>query len=207
MASGARQVRAEQRVGAGVSGKYRTIVADPPWPFAWQGGTGGRRANATKLGYETITVEEIAAEHGPGSVADDATLFLWATMATVHSGEAQGVARQWGFPTRTGEFIWRKPNFGTEVYPRIGHEVCMIYKRGKGSLRPDAPRNVHSVQTWSQRYENNGGKSHSSKPDAFYDHVEQGYVGPYLEMFARRARFGWDYYGDESLGTATTGEA
>lgn len=189
-----------------MSGKYRTIVADPPWPFAWQGGTGGRRANATKLGYETITVEEIAAEHGPGNVADDATLFLWATMATVHSGEAQGVARQWGFPNRIGEFIWRKPNFGTGVYPRAGHEVCMIYKRSKGSLRPDAPRNVHSVQTWSQRYENNCGKSHSAKPDAFYDHVEQGYSGPYLEMFARRARFGWDYHGDESLGTAEVPE-
>ena len=26
--------------------------------------------------------------------------------------------------------------------------------------------------------------------------------GPYLEMFARRARFGWDFWGDESLGTA-----
>jgi N6-adenosine-specific RNA methylase IME4 len=26
--------------------------------------------------------------------------------------------------------------------------------------------------------------------------------GPYLELFARRARFGWDYWGDQSLGTA-----
>jgi N6-adenosine-specific RNA methylase IME4 len=24
-------------------------------------------------------------------------------------------------------------------------------------------------------------------------------------MFARRARFGWDYYGDQSLGTADLG--
>jgi N6-adenosine-specific RNA methylase IME4 len=26
--------------------------------------------------------------------------------------------------------------------------------------------------------------------------------GPYMEAFARRARFGWDYWGDQSLGTA-----
>lgn len=26
--------------------------------------------------------------------------------------------------------------------------------------------------------------------------------GPYVELFARRARFGWDYWGDQSLGTA-----
>jgi N6-adenosine-specific RNA methylase IME4 len=34
------------------------------------------------------------------------------------------------------------------------------------------------------------------------DIVEQVSPGPYLEMFARRARFGWDYWGNESLGTA-----
>jgi N6-adenosine-specific RNA methylase IME4 len=43
---------------------------------------------------------------------------------------------------------------------------------------------------------------HSAKPEAFLDLVEQVSPGPYLEMFARRARFGWDYWGDESLGTA-----
>lgn len=43
---------------------------------------------------------------------------------------------------------------------------------------------------------------HSRKPEAFLDLVEQQSPGPYLEMFARRARFGWDYWGDESLGTA-----
>jgi N6-adenosine-specific RNA methylase IME4 len=42
----------------------------------------------------------------------------------------------------------------------------------------------------------------SSSTDAFLDIVEQVSPGPYLEMFARRARFGWEYYGDESLGTA-----
>jgi hypothetical protein len=26
--------------------------------------------------------------------------------------------------------------------------------------------------------------------------------GPYVELFARRAGFGWDYWGDQSLGTA-----
>jgi N6-adenosine-specific RNA methylase IME4 len=44
--------------------------------------------------------------------------------------------------------------------------------------------------------------SHSSKPEVFLDLVERVAPGPYLEMFARRARFGWDYWGDQSLGTA-----
>jgi N6-adenosine-specific RNA methylase IME4 len=43
---------------------------------------------------------------------------------------------------------------------------------------------------------------HSAKPDAFLDVVERVSPGPYVELFARRARFGWDYWGNESLGTA-----
>jgi N6-adenosine-specific RNA methylase IME4 len=46
----------------------------------------------------------------------------------------------------------------------------------------------------------------SAKPEAFLDIVEQVSPGPYLEMFARRARFGWDYWGNESLGTAAMSE-
>lgn len=44
--------------------------------------------------------------------------------------------------------------------------------------------------------------AHSAKPEAFLDIVEQVSPGPYCELFARRARFGWDYWGNESLGTA-----
>jgi N6-adenosine-specific RNA methylase IME4 len=45
------------------------------------------------------------------------------------------------------------------------------------------------------------GRSNTQR-NAFLDIVERVSPGPYLEMFARRARFGWDYYGNESLGTA-----
>ena len=40
---------------------------------------------------------------------------------------------------------------------------------------------------------------HSRKPDAFYDLVEQVSPGPYLEMFSRRSRLGWDTWGNEAL--------
>lgn len=48
---------------------------------------------------------------------------------------------------------------------------------------------------------------HSEKPEAFLDLVEQVSPGPYLELFARRNRLGWDTYGDECLPTATLNEA
>lgn len=182
--------------------RYRTIVADPPWVFQWQGGSGGRRRNETRLPYETMAVDELRFVRVARLAADDATLLLWSTQEQLHSGSAQYIAWAWGFPTRVGEVIWRKPNFGTGAYPRIGHETCVIYKRGNGSLKEDAPRNVHSVQTWRQpRGKGNQGKTHSAKPDGFYDFVEQGFDGPYAELFSRRARFGWDYpIGDQALG-------
>lgn len=40
---------------------------------------------------------------------------------------------------------------------------------------------------------------HSAKPEAFLDMVEALSPGPYLEMFARRNRLGWDTWGNESL--------
>jgi N6-adenosine-specific RNA methylase IME4 len=135
-------------------------------------------------------------------VEDDTALFLWATQEMIHTGQARAVAVAWGFPKRVGEIVWRKPNYGTGAFPRAGHETCLLYGRSNGSFS-GTPRDVHSVQTWSQVCgQNNGGKVHSAKPDGFYDLVERSLPGPYLELFARRARFGWSYWGDQSLGTA-----
>ncbi len=41
--------------------------------------------------------------------------------------------------------------------------------------------------------------AHSAKPEAFLDLVEQVSPGPYLEMFARRQRLGWDTWGNEAF--------
>jgi N6-adenosine-specific RNA methylase IME4 len=180
--------------------RYATIVADPPWPFRWDGRAGGQRRNSTRLGYETMSYDAIRALGVQGGeVARDATLLLWLTQEAMHRGEALAVATAWGFPTRAGEFVWQKPNFGMGAFPRFAHEICVIYRRGSGSLKIDAPRDLPSVQRWAQPRAR--GKLHSAKPDGFLDSVEQGFHGPYLEMFARRARLGWDYWGDEALQT------
>jgi N6-adenosine-specific RNA methylase IME4 len=43
---------------------------------------------------------------------------------------------------------------------------------------------------------------HSAKPELFLDLIEQMSPGPYVELFARRNRLGWDTWGDQALGTA-----
>jgi N6-adenosine-specific RNA methylase IME4 len=89
-------------------------------------------------------------------------------------------------------------------YLRSNTEHCIFATRGK----PMVPADPY-LASWFEADEPNAGAlykwprgHHSAKPDAFYDLVEQVSPGPYLEMFARRARFGWDYWGDQSLGTA-----
>ena len=67
---------------------------------------------------------------------------------------------------------------------------------------PPAPREKSSYFRHNTTWWNWPVGEHSAKPDAFLDIVEQVSPGPYVELFARRARFGWDYWGNESLGTA-----
>jgi hypothetical protein len=45
---------------------------------------------------------------------------------------------------------------------------------------------------------------HSAKPEAFLDLVESVSPGPYLELFARRNRLGWDTWGNECLDHGVT---
>ena len=41
-------------------------------------------------------------------------------------------------------------------------------------------------------------REHSRKPDEQYARIERLYGGPYLELFARHRRDGWDVWGDEA---------
>lgn len=169
--------------------RYRTILADPPWPFVWQGGKGGRRRSRTALGYPTVTLEQI--ERFPvGRLAEqDAHLYLWVTPQLNRQGAGWRVAYAWGFDV-VSEIVWEKPNLGTGAFPRACHEILLVCRRGK--LPFAGPRNVRSVQRWPQNYGHRGGKWHSAKPVAAYDLIESASPGPYLEVFARQTALGWE---------------
>lgn len=123
---------------------------------------------------------------------DGSHLYLWTTQAFLW--DARSVVEAWGFrPSCT--LVWCKPPVGPGVGSgsyRSSVEFVIFATRGK-------PTGSGSVDR--QWFEWPRGR-HSEKPEAFYDMVEHVSRGPYLEMFARRARLGWDYWGDESLGTA-----
>jgi len=186
--------------------KYRTIVADPPWPYAEAGsgifartlkrdGSPSRKVQDT--GYPLMSLTDICAVCP--AAADDAHLYLWTTNAFMR--EAYDVAEAWGFRPKT-ICTWVKvsPDTG-EVSMKTGY-----YFRGatehflfcvRGSLPLHTREALPTAFLWPRT------QIHSAKPDAFYDLVEKASPGPYLELFARRARLGdWHYWGNESLGTA-----
>ena len=128
---------------------------------------------------------------------DDAHLYLWTTNAFMV--EAHDLARAWGFKQKT-VLTWTKTyqnnpaqvSMKTGYYFRGATEHCLFCVRG--SLKLQTAEALPTAYLWPRL-------PHSVKPDAFYDLVEKASPGPYLELFARRARFGWDYWGNESLQT------
>ncbi len=194
--------------------KYRTIVADPPWPIKWPKGgtrTAGKTAATADapcmskdyaikpMPYSTMSVDDIAALPVADIAATDSLLFMWTLDRYVMDGSAVKVARAWGFEPRPHMIVWHKPSAGLGQQLRPCHELILIGQRGSATLNNVSLR---TVAEWKQPYEN-GAKVHSAKPDAALDWFEMLGDPPYMEMFARRARFGWDYWGNESLGTAS----
>ena len=183
---------------------YTTIAADPPWPIEWRGGIqrrdgrGKMQPNRKRaLSYETMSIDAIAALPVAGLSAVDAHLYLWAPDQFLISGDASRVARAWGFEPRR-LIVWCKRGYGLGNFPRPAHEAMVFCTRGR--LDP-LVRNEGSWQIWKQVYNAAGGREHSAKPEGAYDLIERASPGPYLELFARRARLGWEHWGDEALQT------
>ena len=182
---------------AGLTPPYRTIVADPPWKyerFAGSVGRGGLFTGTTEraavqvkpLPYQSMSVSEIAGLPVGDLVARDAWLWLWTTSR--YLPDSFDVAKAWGFRYRQ-VIVWRKtgnpPPFGGTVAPPHA-EFLLLCSCGKptttgrstSSVIEAAKQNVHSV-----------------KPAAFLDLVEMTTPGPYVELFARSPRLGWDAWG------------
>jgi len=157
---------------------YKTILADPPWDIE-QGGALGAIKH-----YPLMTIHEIAALPVADLVADDAHLWLWTTNAALE--QAYSVVRTWGFVPRS-LLTWFKPYMGLGVYLRNCTEQLIFATRGK------APILVRNQPNWLFAIR----QGHSHKPEEIYSIIERCSPGPYVELFARRKRSGWDAWGNE----------
>lgn len=187
--------------------KYATIVADPPWDHS--DGTGHNYGaddprgisgvvdpHATRPPYPHLSVAEIAALPVSDLAAPNAHLYLWTTQRYLRA--SFDIVEAWGF-TVSATLTWCKAPMGFMggAY-RSSTEFCHFARRG----------NLAHLQQWPTRWftwprvgwtQADPAAKHSRKPDAFLDIVEAVSPGPYVELFARRQRLGWDTWGDQAL--------
>jgi N6-adenosine-specific RNA methylase IME4 len=174
--------------------RFSTILADPPWRFVNR--TGKMAPEHRRLSrYTTLTSQEIATLPVAHLLADTAHLYLWVPNALLPEGLQ--VLQAWGFSYKTN-IIWHKvrkdggpDGRGVGFYFRNVTELLLFGVRGKDA-RTLAPgrRQVNFLATRK--------REHSRKPDEQYDIIEACSPGPYMELFARGVRKGWQTWGNEA---------
>lgn len=184
---------------------YRAIVADPPTRFtsytALQTANWNSRRDVDKH-YPTMTIEEIKAL--PVWDLADPTgchLHLWSTGPNLC--RAFEVIEAWKFRYSAIGFTWAKLRRGLKQTPamfserdfhiglglttRHNVELCLLARRGNARR---LAKNVRELVIEPAR-------EHSRKPNEVYRRIERYCAGPYLDLFARERRTGWDAWGDQ----------
>ncbi len=164
---------------------YRTIVADPPWRYS----NGTVPQGGVEHQYGTMAPEDIIALPVAGLAAPDAHLYLWVTNLHLREGRPFEILDAWGFRYVT-LLTWHKLGpIGLGYYFRGETEHVLFGVKGRSPIEPRLRERNHFAASKGR---------HSEKPDRFYELVERVSPGPYLELFARRRRYGWDVWGNEA---------
>lgn len=191
----------EQALGKTVqapTGAYAAICADPPWHFRTYSRKGrGRCADAH---YDVMDLAAIKRLQVADLAAPDCALFLWAVDPMLP--QALEVIAAWGFTFKTVAFTWAKLKPGRSpasmieadfftglgYWTRANPELCLLATRGRPQrIRRDVPRLLVAAR-----------REHSRKPDEAYARIERLVPGPYLELFSRSSRPGWQAIGQET---------
>lgn len=173
--------------------KYGVIYCDPPWSYD-NAGTRGAAANQ----YATMTIDDLIALPVKDYAAKDSVLVMWGTWPKLDEA-CLPLMKAWGFDYITGfpwvkithiarnlftEEIEIKVPYGVGFWARGASELVLIGRRGNPKPPPNGFIGLLSENLF-----------HSRKPDDLYEYVE-AMPGPYLELFARRTRDGWDSLGN-----------
>ena len=173
--------------------KYKVILADPPWSYS-NSGCRGAAANQ----YSTMSLSDMKQLPVSEFTDPDCVLVMWATWPKL-AEDCLPLMQAWGFDYVTG-FPWVKVTsvstnlwgvleikvpYGIGFWIRGCTEPVLIGRRGSPKPPPNGFIGLLSENLF-----------HSRKPESIY-HFCESMPGPYLEMFARRKRSGWDAFGNE----------
>jgi N6-adenosine-specific RNA methylase IME4 len=173
--------------------RYGVIYADPPWSFCtWSPKGTGRGAVSH---YDCLDYEVLAALPVAELAAKDCILLLWVPDPFLRRGH--DLIEAWGFKFKTVGFYWVKLNkaakHDADFFVGLGHwtranpEQCLLATRGHPSRKATDVRRLVVERR----------RQHSRKPDCVRERIERLVDGPYLELFARETKPGWDSWGDQ----------
>lgn len=189
------------------AGQYAMIAADPPWHFkSYKPPAADHQYRRdAEMHYPSMKLADIKALPIGAVAAPSCHLFLWTTGP--HLPEALDVIRAWGFQYSGIGFTWVKLrrsidtrqlrlvvsaesdlHVGLGFTTRKNAEFCLLARRGNARRISKSVREIILQPV----------REHSRKPDEFFRRAEQYAAGPYLELFARQTRPGWDAWGDET---------
>lgn len=186
-------IEAAQSFKRAITGKFHTVLADPPWQFANR--TGKFSPEYKKFyHYPTLTLQEIKKIPVESCILEPAHLYLWVPNALIFEGLE--VMKAWGFSYKTN-LVWHKickdgrsDRRGVGFYFRNVTELVLFGIKGKSARTLDPGRTQVNLIPCQKR-------EHSRKPDELYDLIERCSREKYLELFARKRRRGWEQWGNQ----------
>jgi N6-adenosine-specific RNA methylase IME4 len=177
---------------ADLPSKYGAILIDPPWRFVNRTGKVGPEHTRLRR-YPTMSFEEIAALPVADLALAKCHLYLWCPNALLLEGLT--IMQAWGFVYKTN-IVWYKvrkdggpDGRGVGFYFRNVTELILFGVKGRLRTLKAGRRQVNLVISRK--------REHSRKPEQVYQLIEECSPGPYLELFARQRRPGWEQWGDQ----------
>lgn len=185
-------------------GHYGAIYADVPWSFLVRSDKG--KGRSPERHYDVMDLDAIKALPVAEIAAKDSVLFFW--VIDTHLKMALDVIEAWGFEYKTRAFVWAKLNERYHDYPaaeQLAH-LDRPWKMGNGFWTRANPEDCWLATRGSPKRLSAGVRrllvsplrEHSRKPDEAKDRIEALVPGPYVELFSRSSRPGWDAMGNET---------
>lgn len=173
--------------------KYNTVVIDPPWNIEIEKNGFSRNDKhraPTEMPYQTMTLDEIKQFPISDFANIGAHVYCWTTNKRLR--DAFDVLQAWGVNFHI-VINWLKTD---GMAPAMGYvygaEYCLLGFFG----RPMQKFTSIGALNWLKT-KHNGPGEHSKKPDAFYRLVEKMSPEPYIDIFSRQRRYGWESWGNE----------
>lgn len=187
---------------------YNAIHADPPWNFSAYSEKGQEKS--AQRHYDCMSLHDIKALPVGSAASKDCVLFLWVTDPMLQEGLE--VMKAWGFQYKTVAFTWVKLNkkyskwlplvqndfvvaelarlffMGAGYWTRANPEMCLMGVVGSPERLSRGVRQLIFEPL----------REHSRKPESVYTRIPELVNGPYLDLFSREKRPGWDNYGLEA---------